>query len=113
VNLTAALASFDETYSPRIVAQVNDYDVRIAHARLIHQAYLRVVALELAVDNLVDYVRRLVLARELRAIDLLLFLERPSGQILALQLCVDEGEALIEEGVEGSKNLRRRRSSLP
>jgi len=32
VNLTAALASFDETYSPRIVAQVNDYDVRIAHA---------------------------------------------------------------------------------
>ena len=32
MNLTAALASFDETYSPRIVAQVNDYDVRIAHA---------------------------------------------------------------------------------
>ncbi len=33
VNLTAALKSFDETYSPRIVAQVNDYDVRIAHAK--------------------------------------------------------------------------------
>ena len=33
VNLTAALASFDEVYSPRIVARVNDYDVRIAHAR--------------------------------------------------------------------------------
>ncbi len=31
VNLTAALESFDETYSPRIVAHVNDYDVRIAH----------------------------------------------------------------------------------
>lgn len=33
VNLPAALESFDETYSPRIVAQVNDYDVRIAHAQ--------------------------------------------------------------------------------
>lgn len=33
VNLTAALATFDEVYSPRIVARVNDYDVRIAHAR--------------------------------------------------------------------------------
>jgi mannose-6-phosphate isomerase-like protein (cupin superfamily) len=33
VNLAAALASFDEVYSPRIVARVNDYDVRIAHAR--------------------------------------------------------------------------------
>jgi mannose-6-phosphate isomerase-like protein (cupin superfamily) len=31
VNVTAALASFDEIYSPRIVAQMNDYDVRIAH----------------------------------------------------------------------------------
>jgi mannose-6-phosphate isomerase-like protein (cupin superfamily) len=33
VNLTTALGSFDETYSPRIVARMNDYDVRIAHAR--------------------------------------------------------------------------------
>jgi mannose-6-phosphate isomerase-like protein (cupin superfamily) len=32
VNLTDALASFTETYSPRIVTRVNDYDVRIAHA---------------------------------------------------------------------------------
>jgi mannose-6-phosphate isomerase-like protein (cupin superfamily) len=32
VNLTEALASFDDIYSPRIVARVNDYDVRIAHA---------------------------------------------------------------------------------
>src|SRR5258708_32267022 len=32
VNLTTALASFDEIYSPRIVARMNDYDVRIAHA---------------------------------------------------------------------------------
>ena len=31
INLTAALASFDEIYSPRIVARMNDYDVRIAH----------------------------------------------------------------------------------
>jgi mannose-6-phosphate isomerase-like protein (cupin superfamily) len=30
VNLEQALASFDEIYSPRIVARVNDYDVRIA-----------------------------------------------------------------------------------
>jgi mannose-6-phosphate isomerase-like protein (cupin superfamily) len=33
VNLTAALSSFDETYSPRIVGMVNDYAVKIAHAR--------------------------------------------------------------------------------
>jgi mannose-6-phosphate isomerase-like protein (cupin superfamily) len=33
VNLTEALASFDQVYSPRIVARVNDYDVRIAHTR--------------------------------------------------------------------------------
>jgi len=32
VNLAAALRSFDEIYSPRIVASVNDYDVKIAHA---------------------------------------------------------------------------------
>jgi mannose-6-phosphate isomerase-like protein (cupin superfamily) len=32
VNLTAALASFDDVYSPRIVTRMNDYDVRIAHA---------------------------------------------------------------------------------
>ena len=32
VSLTAALRSFDETYSPRIVTRVNDYDVKIAHA---------------------------------------------------------------------------------
>jgi mannose-6-phosphate isomerase-like protein (cupin superfamily) len=33
VNLGEALASFDEIYSPRIVAQMNDYDVRVAHTR--------------------------------------------------------------------------------
>ena len=31
VNLTTALASFDQVYSPRIVARMNDYDVRVAH----------------------------------------------------------------------------------
>ncbi|MFI6940871.1 cupin domain-containing protein [Streptomyces sp. NPDC050418] len=31
VNLTEALASFTDVYSPRIVARMNDYDVRIAH----------------------------------------------------------------------------------
>lgn len=31
VNLQAALASFDQVYSPRVVAHINDYDVRIAH----------------------------------------------------------------------------------
>ncbi|MCO8277010.1 cupin domain-containing protein [Actinoplanes sp. TRM 88003] len=33
VNLAAALASFDEVYSPRIVTRMNDYDVRVAHVR--------------------------------------------------------------------------------
>ncbi|HEY2043664.1 MAG TPA: cupin domain-containing protein [Jatrophihabitans sp.] len=33
VNLAETLASFDDVYSPRIVARMNDYDVRIAHAK--------------------------------------------------------------------------------
>jgi mannose-6-phosphate isomerase-like protein (cupin superfamily) len=33
VNVGAALAQFDEIYLPRIIGRVNDYDVRIAHAR--------------------------------------------------------------------------------
>jgi mannose-6-phosphate isomerase-like protein (cupin superfamily) len=33
VNLTEALATFDDVYSPRIVARMNDYDVRIAHTK--------------------------------------------------------------------------------
>jgi len=32
INLPTALASFADVYSPRIVARVNDYDVKIAHA---------------------------------------------------------------------------------
>ena len=32
-NLTDALASFDDIYSPRIVGRVNAYDVKIAHAK--------------------------------------------------------------------------------
>ena len=31
VNIDEALASFDAVYSPRIVARMNDYDVRVAH----------------------------------------------------------------------------------
>jgi mannose-6-phosphate isomerase-like protein (cupin superfamily) len=33
VNISAALAQFDEIYNPRIIGRVNDYDVRIAHTR--------------------------------------------------------------------------------
>jgi mannose-6-phosphate isomerase-like protein (cupin superfamily) len=33
VNLTEALAAFDDIYSPRIVGRMNDYDVKIAHAQ--------------------------------------------------------------------------------
>ena len=33
VNLGEALSSFTDVYSPRIVARVNDYDVRIAHTQ--------------------------------------------------------------------------------
>jgi len=32
INLTSALTRFDQVWSPRIVARVNDYDVRVAHA---------------------------------------------------------------------------------
>lgn len=33
VNLDRALASFDELFSPRVVASVNDYSVRVAKVR--------------------------------------------------------------------------------
>jgi len=33
VNLNQALRSFSDTWSPRIVTKVNDYDVRIAHVK--------------------------------------------------------------------------------
>jgi len=33
VNVYKALGSFTDLYSPRIVTRVNDYDVRIAHAK--------------------------------------------------------------------------------
>jgi mannose-6-phosphate isomerase-like protein (cupin superfamily) len=33
ISLTQALASFDDIYSPRIVGRVNDYDLKIAHAK--------------------------------------------------------------------------------
>lgn len=33
VNLSEALASFSDIYSPRIVGRVNDYDLKIAHTR--------------------------------------------------------------------------------
>jgi mannose-6-phosphate isomerase-like protein (cupin superfamily) len=31
ISLSQALAAFDDTYSPRIVGRVNDYDIKIAH----------------------------------------------------------------------------------
>jgi len=33
VNLNEALASFAAIWSPRVVARMNDYDVRVAHAK--------------------------------------------------------------------------------
>jgi mannose-6-phosphate isomerase-like protein (cupin superfamily) len=33
INLTEALATFDDIYSPRIVGRVNDYDVKVAHTK--------------------------------------------------------------------------------
>lgn len=33
INLRQSLASFDDIYSPRIVARVNNYDIRIAHTQ--------------------------------------------------------------------------------
>lgn len=36
VNVYRALESFADVYSPRVVTKVNDYDVRIAHARGAH-----------------------------------------------------------------------------
>jgi mannose-6-phosphate isomerase-like protein (cupin superfamily) len=33
VNLTQALTTFTDIYSPRIVGRVNDYDLKVAHAK--------------------------------------------------------------------------------
>lgn len=33
MNLSVALGSFEDPYSPRIIARVNNYDVRIAHVQ--------------------------------------------------------------------------------
>lgn len=33
VSLAAALAAFQDIYSPRIVGRVNDYDVKVAHTK--------------------------------------------------------------------------------
>lgn len=33
ISLSQALATFDEIYSPRIVGRVNDYDLKVAHAK--------------------------------------------------------------------------------
>lgn len=33
ISLSEALATFDEIYSPRIVGRVNDYDLKVAHAK--------------------------------------------------------------------------------
>lgn len=36
INLGEALSTFDELWSPRIAARVNDYDVRIAKVKGVH-----------------------------------------------------------------------------
>ena len=33
ISLSQALAAFSDIYSPRIVGRVNDYDIRVVHAR--------------------------------------------------------------------------------
>ncbi len=33
INLSKALATFDDIYSPRIVGRVNDYDLKVAHTK--------------------------------------------------------------------------------
>jgi len=33
ISLSQALAAFSDVYSPRILGRVNDYDIRVAHAR--------------------------------------------------------------------------------
>jgi mannose-6-phosphate isomerase-like protein (cupin superfamily) len=33
VSLSQALTAFDDIYSPRIVARLNDYDVKVAHTK--------------------------------------------------------------------------------
>ncbi len=33
INLTQALTTFSDIYSPRIVGRVNDYDLKVAHAK--------------------------------------------------------------------------------
>src|SRR5262245_31049468 len=60
VNLSQALASFDQIYSPRIVAHVNDYDAKIAHAQGAHMWHVHDDTDEffLAVDGQFDIALR-------------------------------------------------------
>jgi mannose-6-phosphate isomerase-like protein (cupin superfamily) len=42
VSLSQALAAFSDVYSPRIIGQVNDYDIRVAHVRGEHVWHVHV-----------------------------------------------------------------------
>src|SRR5438552_18336867 len=52
--------------------QIGDLELVVADVRLIEQTHFRVEAVELAVHDLVDHVRRLALGLELRGVDLAL-----------------------------------------
>ena len=60
VNLTEALATFGDIYSPRIVGRVNDYDVKVAHVSGEHvwHAHERTDEFFLVIDGRFDVTLR-------------------------------------------------------
>ena len=66
VNLTEALASFHDIYSPRVVARINDYDVKIAHAEGEHVWHVHEATDEffLVLDGRLDVATRDAVGRQ-------------------------------------------------
>jgi mannose-6-phosphate isomerase-like protein (cupin superfamily) len=60
INLTEALATFGDIYSPRIVGRVNDYDVKVAHVSGEHvwHAHERTDEFFLVIDGRFDVTLR-------------------------------------------------------
>ena len=89
-----------------------DGDVGIADRRLIEQAHLRVVALELALDDLVDHVGGLARTGELGAIDLALLLEHLGGNVLALDVDRARGRDVHGDFLRQRLEVRRPRDEV-
>src|SRR6266568_4016120 len=60
IELAAALASFDDLWSPRIVTRINDYDVRVAkiHGEFVWHSHANTDEFFLVLDGEIDIALR-------------------------------------------------------